>query len=175
MDNFIGEIRLFAGNYAPVDWALCNGQMLSIANYNALFALFGTTWGGDGVNDFGVPDLRGRVPIHYGQGTGLQNYPLATSTGQETVALTTSTLPSHTHAWQASAAQATALSPSNSVLATVASGQTLYELASTYSKPWAAPSDTVGTTGGNQAHANMMPFLVLNFIVALTGIFPSRN
>lgn len=168
---FIGDISMVGFNFAPVGWALCDGQLLSIAQYSALFALIGTTYGGDGVSTFAVPDLRGRIPIHQFQGPGLSPRTIGGSDGSETVTLITSQLPSHTHAPLAAAAS-TSPSPANAVWGAVSSGLP-------YSAD-AAPSlamnaQTVGVAGGGQAHTNLQPALCVNFIIALEGVFPSQG
>lgn len=177
---FIGEIRLFAGNFAPVGWAFCNGQSQSIAQNTALFALIGTIYGGDGQNTFNLPDLRGRVPISQGQGAGLSNYSIGQVAGAETVTLTTGQLPVHTHTLNATTATGSATTPGPTVmLATpVEAGvnTSLYVVPGTSTvnqAPMAAQS--IGTAGGSQPHENMMPYQALNYIIALEGIFPSRN
>lgn len=175
MDAFTGEIRLFAGNYAPVDWSLCDGHAVPLSQYQALFALFGTLYGGDGVNTFGLPDLRGRVPIHFGTGPGLTNRPLASAGGAEDVTLSIANLPVHNHAWMANSAVASLATPAGNVLANVGTGNTLYETDATFNNAIAAPVNTLGYAGGNQPHENMMPFMALSFIVALQGIFPTQN
>ncbi|MFV5212944.1 phage tail protein [Azonexus caeni] len=175
MDAFVGEIRLFAGNYAPVNWSMCFGQTVPISQYQVLFSLFGTIYGGDGVQTLGLPDLRGRVPIHFGTGTGLTPRLLGSASGTETVTVLTANLPQHNHAWMANTDLASLPSPNGNVLANVGAGNTLYETQATFDKPVAAPSDTLSMEGGNQAHANMMPYMALSFIVALQGEYPSRN
>ena len=169
MEPFVGEIRMFAGNFAPRGWAFCDGQLLSIPTNDALFSLFGTIYGGDGRTTFGLPDLRGRVPIGMGQGSGLSNRQLGTKLGEETVALSGSNWPSHTHGWEASNAAA---QNSNPVGAAVASPtQNIYS----DQAPNAQMANGITATGGGQGHQNEQPFLCVNFIVSLFGIYPSRN
>lgn len=177
---FIGEIRLFGGSFAPASWAFCDGQLLSIIENTALFSLLGTVYGGDGQNTFALPDLRGRVPLHQGQGPGLSTYTIGQVAGVETVTLQTSQMPQHSHALNATTATGSATTPGSSVmLATpVEAGvnTSLYVVPGTSTvnqAPMAAQS--IGTTGGTQPHENMMPFQSLNYIIALFGIFPSRN
>ena len=167
---YIGEIRLFAGNFAPVNWALCQGQLMSIADNTTLFALIGTTYGGDGQQTYALPDLRGRVPVHQGQGAGLSPYQLGQKGGAESVTLTTAQLPGHTHTLRASTAAAAGTSPAGAVLAatTVAS----YD---TSGAATAMASGAVGSTGSGLPHENMAPTLALNYIIALYGVFPSQN
>ena len=160
---FIGEIRIFAGNFPPQGWAFCDGALQSIANNTTLFTLIGSTYGGDGVNTFGLPDLRGRVPLHVGGGLVL-----AQQGGLEAVTLTTNQIPSHNHVPLAQSGLGTSASPLNGVWARSGLGQ--------YSS--AAPSvvmngNALGNSGGSQPHANLMPFTGLNFIISLFGIFPS--
>lgn len=170
-DPFIGEIRLFAGNFAPRDWAFCEGQLLPISQNNALFSLLGTTYGGDGQTTFGLPDLRGRLPIHAGSGPGLTARQLGSKGGQETVTVRLDQLPSHTHPLQASRDVAHKADPVNNVPGQSPSTHLYYEAAPVL----ALHPDGINATGGGQAHPNMVPFLCLNFIIALVGIYPSRN
>ena len=167
MDAFLGEIRIFGGNFAPVGWALCQGQLLSIAQNTALFSILGTTYGGNGIETFGLPDLRSRVPLGWGQGPGLTLYNEGDTGGVESVALTDAQLPAHTHTAAGSSQARTTSSPSGAVPA----GGGYYTAAPNVSL---SPS-AIGATGGNQPHENRQPFLALNFIIALQGIFPSRS
>ena len=176
MDSFLGQITLFAGNFPPRFWAFCNGQLLPIAQNQALFSILGTTYGGNGVVTFALPDLRGRVPISAGQGPGLTDYLLGQSGGQENVTLLSSNIPSHTHAatLNATAGAANTLSPGGAVLAVGAQGNA-YATGSPALTAMSASAATVGNSGGNQPHPNMQPYLALNFIIALQGIFPARS
>jgi microcystin-dependent protein len=165
-EPFIGEIVLFAGNFAPRGWALCNGQLLPIAQNTALFSILGTTYGGNGQTTFALPDLRGRAAIHSGQGPGLENYELGQSGGEETVTLNVNQLAPHQHAQPATSAEETTNRPTNAVPAK--------------GGVYAGASD--GTTmapttvsGSGQPHDNRSPYLTVNFIIALEGVFPSRN
>lgn len=168
---FIGEIRLFAGNFAPRSYAFCDGQLVPIAQYDALFNLIGTTYGGDGETTFALPDLRGRVPVHQGTGPGSSTVTIGEMSGVETVTLTSNTLPAHTHALLATDAPAGATAgPAGNVLATASAP--LYA-AGASDEPMAAAA--VGASGGSQPHDNMAPFLCIHFIIALEGVFPSRN
>ncbi|HEX2913784.1 MAG TPA: tail fiber protein [Chloroflexia bacterium] len=172
-EPFIGEIRMFAGNFAPVGWALCNGQLLSIAQYDALFSLIGTIYGGDGQQTFGVPDLQGRAPVHQGQNlaTGT-TYPLGQMGGVETVTLLSTQLPQHTHAQAVSSSAGDSTSPQNNVPAASTANDKLY----TSSGPNTTLLNTlVSAVGGNQPHDNMGPSLTINFIIALEGIYPPQN
>ena len=164
---YIGEIRIFAGNFAPLGWAFCNGALLPISGYDALFNLIGTTYGGDGQNTFALPNLQSRVPLHQGPG-----FVMGQLGGSETVTLTTNQIPSHTHFPQAHGGGAG--NPVNSPAGNVWSGWT----GGGYSNQApAAPMNAaaIGGTGGSQPHDNMMPFLAVNFIISLFGIFPSQG
>jgi microcystin-dependent protein len=167
-DPFIAEIKMFAGNFAPRGWAFCDGQTLSIAQNTALFSLVGTTYGGDGVTTFKLPDLRGRVPIHQGQGPGLSPYVLGEVSGSESITLTTANLPAHSHPANSTQAQASGTRPAGAVPA--AGGA--YNTASDGST---MNNGFIGNTGANQPFDNHQPSLCVNFIIALEGIFPSRN
>jgi microcystin-dependent protein len=169
---YVGEIRMFAGNFAPAGWALCNGQLMAIADNPTLFQLIGTTYGGDGMSTFQLPDLRGRLPVHQGAGPGLSSYTLADSAGVESVTLTAAQMPSHTHTARARAGAGTSDVPANRV--------------------WAAPSEPsarlyaggaadlsmnpalIQPAGGGQPHDNVAPFQAIYFIISLLGIFPSQ-
>ena len=163
---FIGEIRMFAGNFAPAGWAFCNGALMPIDQNDALFNLIGTTYGGDGQTTFALPDLQSRVPVHVGPG-----FSLAQSSGSESVTLTTSQIPSHSHAPQCFSNPGNLSSPAGGVWASTAP-TTLYDNA----PPSGAMSPAaLGSAGGSQPHDNMVPFLVVNFILSLFGIFPSQT
>ena len=168
--TFVGEIRMFGGNFAPQGWAFCNGQLLSIGDNDILFNLIGTTYGGDGQNTFALPDLRGRVPIHQGNGAGLQSRPMGTTGGSETVTLTLAQMPAHAHSLNASPTAASAAAGPGGVLA--ASTTQIYGAGTP-----ATPMDGAEVTpvGGNQPHQNMAPFQAVNFIISLYGIYPSQN
>ena len=162
---YIGEIRIFAGNYAPQGWAFCDGSLLSISEFDTLFNLIGTTYGGDGQTTFALPDLRGRIPVHQGAG-----FVLGQSGGAEAVTLTTAQLPAHTHLPQAQSTPATSRAPGGNVWAVTAA--TRYSPA-----PLASTLDAgaIQAAGGGQPHDNLMPGLCVNFIISLFGIFPSQN
>jgi microcystin-dependent protein len=164
---YLGEIRLFASNFAPDGWALCNGQLLPISQNTALFSVIGTTYGGDGQTTFALPDFQDRVPIHQGEGLGLSPYVIGQSGGAATVTLTTAQLPTHVHPIGASSATATTGTPAGGALA-IASAE-LYGVASNMG---AMGSQLVG---GGQPHDNVQPFLGVNFIIALQGIYPSQS
>ena len=165
-EPFLAEIKIFSFNYAPSGWALCNGQLLPINQNQALFALLGTTYGGNGQTTFALPNFRGRAPVHFaGEVT------LGQSGGAESHTLTQNEMPAHAHPINASAASPNVTTPSNAYLSTFASD-------SAYSAPNSANSSMSGTTtatGGTQPHNNMQPYLVLNFCIALQGIFTSQN
>lgn len=173
-EPYIGEIHLFAGNFAPQGYAFCDGQSLPISQFDAVFALLGTTYGGDGQTSFNLPDLRGRLPVHQGQGPGLPPFTMGQSGGSETVTLTGQQLPVHSHSANATTQGGATSSPQNAILAATTSGNELY------AAPGAGPTvqlvgSTINPAGGNQPHDNMMPYLAINFIIALEGLFPPRN
>jgi len=163
---YVGEIRMFGGNFAPVGWAFCDGQLLAISENETLFNLIGTTYGGDGQQTFAVPDLRGRVPIHQGGGRIIGQIE-----GAEQVTLTPQQMPAHTHSLFASADQASPLAlPAGSVLASNAQTP-LYDVNSTQN----LSASAIGSAGASQPHDNMAPYLCVNFIISLFGIFPSPS
>ena len=176
---FIAEIVMFAGNFAPRGWAFCQGQILSISQNTALFSLLGTTYGGNGQTTFALPDLRGRVPVGTGQGPGLSNISLGEVAGEANHTLITQEIPAHDHLVGANTSPANTANPTGNSLAVgqvTVSGAT--ELASMYVS--ANPNvnlnaATGGLAGGSQPHNNMQPYLGMNYIIALQGIFPSRN
>jgi microcystin-dependent protein len=162
---FLGEIRIVSFNFAPRNWALCNGQLLPINQNQALFALMGTMYGGNGQTTFGLPDLRGRTPIHVGNG-----FTQGERAGEENHTLLLSELPAHTHTANARNTAANTDVPTNNLPA-----QTPIDMYANSVQPVVMAPQMVGNTGGSQPHNNMQPYLVLNFCVALTGIFPSQN
>ncbi len=169
---YVGEIRIFAGNFAPAGWMLCQGQLIPISEYETLFNLIGTTYGGDGQETFALPDLSSRAPVHQGQGPGIsQNYVIGSNGGVETVTLTTPQMPSHSHTCFASSANAGAVNPTNNILATTNVTKRTY--AAGNSPPSGMAPNSMVITGGSQPHENMQPYLCLNFIISLFGIFPS--
>jgi len=171
MDAFIGEIRLFAGNYAPQDWALCDGSLLRIADYNTLYALLGTTYGGDGATTFALPDLRGRVPVSFGQLTGGSIYVQGQKLGEETHTLTEGELAAHSHLLMGANAAGTLDLPGGNLLANAAA----YCTAPTDGTVAAMNNNSLSSAGGSLAHDNVMPFMVLNYIICINnGIFPDR-
>jgi microcystin-dependent protein len=170
-EPFVGEIRMFAGNFAPRGWAFCDGQLLAVSQNDALFSLLGTIYGGDGRITFGLPDLRGRIPIHAGHGPGLSERRLGAKGGAEKVTLTVNQLPSHNHQLKASSELAQQASAQGNVLAR----NPTFDLFRVPSPPASLSSSSVTNVGGSQSHTNLMPFLCVNFIIALFGIYPSRH
>lgn len=160
---YVGEIRIFAGNFAPAGWNLCEGQLLPISEYETLFNLIGTTYGGDGESTFGLPDLRGRIPLHFGNG-----YVMAETGGAEEITLTVQQIPQHNHPWLATAATATNSSPVGNALA---QGTAAFYDNGTPSTPMA--SGMISPVGGSQPHENRQPYICINYIISLFGIFPS--
>ena len=180
MDPFLGQITLFPYNFAPFGWALCEGQILPIQQYSALFALLGTQFGGNGTSNFALPDLRGRAPNGQGQGPGLSQSDMGEMVGQETVTLTGSTIPAHTHSFPAFATAATTSAPAGAALAQGhGSGRGGGFAVNTYTAPGSAvslsASQVTAAPGGGNPHNNLQPFLTLNWCIALSGIFPSRS
>jgi len=173
-EAFMSEIRIFAGTFAPRSWALCNGQMLKVNNFQALYSLLGTIYGGDGRTTFALPDLRGRAPIHWGSGPGLTPRRIAQRIGEETVTLRMDQIPAHNHPMQASTDENNR-SPAVGNVPGNFSPNLFYNPGTNPSKIYDFSSDAVGYTGGSEAHDNEMPFLVLNFIICIQGTYPSRN
>lgn len=167
---YIGEIRMFAGNFPPSGWMFCEGQLLAISDYDTLFNLIGTTYGGDGMDTFALPDLRGRVPLHGGTGPGLSNRQLAETGGVETVTLTTNQMPAHTHAVLASNDVANSSYTAANGVPGNTSGTAVYGLMGT---PGPMTANALAAAGGSQPHTNMAPYLCVNFIISLFGIYPS--
>ena len=193
MDPFIGQIIMFVGNFAPRGWALCEGQLLPIAQYTALFSLIGTIYGGDGRTTFALPDLRGRVPVSQGRGPGLSDYNIGSRGGTEQVTLSITQIPSHNHLI-AGGGDGAKLSTERAVRKTPIAGDipavttTKSGLADVEVKSFgpenansvnagtaSSGGGTIGNTGGNMGHTNVQPFLTVSYIIALQGIFPSRN
>ena len=173
MDPFVAEIRIFTGNFPPVGWAFCNGQLMPISQNTALFSLLGTTYGGNGTTNFALPNLQGCVPMHPGQGPGLSNHLLGETGGASTVTLLSSQLPVHTHVPACTSGPGSTGSPANAVWAGAGRGRPPFYAASAPNASLSAPA--VGVAGGNQPHNNMSPYLGLNFIIALQGVFPARG
>jgi len=173
-EPFVGEIRMFAGNFAPRGWAFCDGQLLAVSQNDALFSLFGTIYGGDGRTTFGIPDMRGRIPLHLGDGPGLSPRREGAKGGSEKVTLTGNQMPSHTHTVRAGNDVANSATLAGKVLAQL----NVTDNDVFYTDPGkSAPliTGTVANTGGSQSHTNLMPTLCVHFIVALFGIYPSRQ
>lgn len=166
-EPFLSEIRIMSFNYAPNGWALCGGQLLPINQNQALFSLLGTTYGGDGRVNFALPDLQGRTPIHMGAG-----HTLGERGGEQGHTLSIAELPTHTHVLNASSTQASTNVPDTNSVLSASNPQNAYAAPS---NPIAMSPQSIANTGGSQAHLNMQPFLVLNFSIALQGIFPSQN
>jgi microcystin-dependent protein len=165
---YVGEIRMFAGNFNPAGWAFCNGALLPISENETLFQLIGTTYGGDGESTFALPDLQSRVPIHMGTGGG-SSFIIGEMGGVESVTLTTQQIPVHNHAFVASKDQAGLTTPPNNILGQIPGGNVY--IAENADTPLNAGS--IGPAGGNQPHDNMQPFLCISFIISLFGLFPS--
>lgn len=173
MDPFIGQIIMFGGNFAPRAWAFCDGQLLPIASNSALFSILGTTYGGDGRTTFGLPDLRGRVAVHPGNGPGLSPYQLGQKGGQENVTLIVNQIPSHHHTVQVNVSGE---DPNTDEIAgnmfTNSEDDTYYSGSAT---DGALGGVVCGNTGGNLPHTNIQPYACVNYIIALQGTYPSRN
>ena len=168
-DSYVGEVRLVGFNYAPLDWAFCNGALLPISQYNILFNLIGTTYGGDGQTNFQLPNLQGRIPIHQGS-NGVTTYTIGQVGGAEKVTIAQAQYPTHTHNLMASANPANSSTAGNS---TVAQGPTAYTTQSPPTTPMNALM--VGSSGGSQPHDNMQPYQVLNWVISLQGIYPPQS
>jgi len=171
VDPFVAEIRIFPFNFAPKGWAFCDGQILPLSQNTALFSLLGTMYGGDGKSNFALPDLQGNVPMHPGQGPGLSLHDLGETGGSDTVTLLQSEMPAHSHTLNASNSDSNDQSPVNELLA---GGLSVV--------PYATPgpvvqmaANTIGVAGGSQPHNNLMPYLTLNFCIALQGVYPPRT
>lgn len=175
---YVGEIRIFAGNFPPAGWAMCDGQLMAIADNDTLFTLIGTTYGGDGQSTFGMPDLRGRAPVHSGTSSG-QTYIVGQSAGVETVTLSSQQMPQHTHSLVSTATPATTNVPTNATIFADIGPAAINNLFAF--KPYDGSNQvtlnatSVSPVGGNQPHDNMQPYLGLNFIISLYGIFPSQS
>jgi len=164
---YVGEIRMFAGNFAPAGWMFCEGQLLPISEYETLFNLIGTTYGGDGQSTFALPDLRGRIPIHFGNG-----FTLAETGGSEEITLTVSQIASHSHPMLATQNQANQTDPANLLAGTLVTNVTCY--GTDAPRTTLSPS-AVSSVGGSQPHTNFQPYLCVDFIISLFGIFPSQT
>lgn len=172
-EPFVAEIRMFAGNFAPRGWAFCDGQLLAVSQNDALFSLIGTIYGGDGRTTFGLPDLRGRLAIHAGSGPGLSPRQLGAKGGSENVTIIANELPGHTHPVRASSQGGTSTSPVGNYPAAVPLTARYQNVGA--GSPGAVPMETTNDVGGSQSHTNLAPALCVNYIIALVGIYPSRN
>ena len=177
---FLGQITMFGGNFAPRGWAFCNGQLLPIAQNDALFTLIGTTYGGDGITTFALPNLQSRLPIHFGQGPGLSAYQMGQAAGVPNVTLTVQQLPAHSHFLDATTVAATSTTIANNLVNATVIGDSnplFYWTPQQGETPAPVPmaQQACGISGGNMPHDNLMPSLCITFIIALQGIFPSRN
>jgi microcystin-dependent protein len=173
MDPFVAEIRIFPFNFAPKGWAFCDGQILPLSQNTALFSLLGTTYGGDGKSNFALPDLQGNAPMHPGQGPGLSLHDLGETGGSDTVTLLQSEMPSHSHNMKGDAVSATKKTPDSNAFAKT-SGATPYLPPAGAALVPMSPS-AITPAGGDQPHNNLMPYLTLNFCIALQGVFPPRT
>ncbi len=171
-EPFIAEIRIFAGNFAPRGWAFCNGQLLPVAQNTALFSLIGTTYGGDGRTTTALPNLQGMAPMHPGRGPGLASRRLGQRGGTETVTLSEAQIPSHNHTAEGSTGNANSNDPTNHYLAqSTARGANIYQSGTSN----LVNLEKLQNTGGSQPHNNLQPYLAMNFIIALVGLYPSRS
>lgn len=173
MDPYVGEIKMFAGTYAPVNWAICDGSLMSISENQVLYTLLGTTYGGDGVSTFGIPDLRGRAPVHAGTGAGLPTAVLGQKAGTENSTLTTAQMPAHTHSINAQSAEGNANLPTNNLFADTGATDKDYAAASTANTTMG--NQAIVPVGGNLPYSICQPSLCITFIISLFGIFPSQN
>lgn len=175
MDPFIGEIKIFGGSFAPKGWAFCSGQLLAIRQYTALFSLLGTNYGGDGTTTFGLPNLQGRIPMQAGQGPGLKQRSLGEQGGVRTVTLNQNQMAAHNHAPGCNSGLSNATTPKGNVWSKTGSArQGINNYADTAGTSPALNTQVFANIGGDQPHNNMPPFLVMNYIIALEGIFPQR-
>lgn len=168
---YVGEIRMFAGNFAPAGWMFCDGQLLPISEYETLFQLIGTSYGGDGESTFALPNLSSRMPIHMGQGPGLSSYTLAESGGVEEVTLSTSQIPAHSHSFLTYNATSNSPNPGNNLIGLSTQAEIYYG----DNPGQAMNAGSINPVGSSQPHYNMQPYLVVSFIISLFGIFPSPN
>jgi microcystin-dependent protein len=168
---FVGQIVLYAFDFAPTGWALCQGQLLPISQNTALFSILGTTFGGNGTSNFALPDLRSRIPVHAGQGSGLSNYVLGEQQGTESVTLLTANMPSHGHSAVGTNNPGDSPTPAGNSWATGTGGGNQY--AGTAGSQMSAQA--LGVTGNSQPHNNIMPVLAMNYCIALVGLYPTRN
>jgi microcystin-dependent protein len=175
LNQWIGEITTVSFGFAPVGWAMCNGQILQISQNTALFSLIGTTYGGDGIRTFALPDLRSRVGLHFGQGVGLSPYVLGQVLGFEGITLSIPQIPAHSHPYSPQATDATGNigSPATALWASPSTATSIYRVGGSANVNMSP--QTIGTTGGSQPHENRQPLLALNYVIALSGIYPSRS
>lgn len=172
MTAYVGEIRMFAGNFAPAGWALCQGQQLAISENDVLFQLIGTTYGGDGQSTFNLPNLASRVPVHMGTAPSGNPYVIGEIAGVESVPLTVQQIPAHNHPFTGSTSNGTSTNPGGAVIGgSLSSVQPFIQDSVTD----AMAASAIGPAGGSQAHENIQPYLCINFIISLFGIFPSQN
>ncbi len=173
-DPYVGEIKMFAGNFAPRSYALCNGQLLPISQNTALFSILGTTYGGDGRTTFGLPDLQNRAPLHRGQGAGLTERSLGVRAGESAVTLISSEMPLHNHQMQCNTAAGNTTNPSGATFGVV-NGRGRPALYASQGTVVPMAPQALAPTGGNQPHNNLQPYLCVTFIIALQGVFPPRD
>lgn len=171
---YVGEIRMFGFGRTPINWLACDGSLVSIAEYEVLYQLLGTTYGGDGQNTFALPDLRGRLPLHQGKGNGTSTYVLGQLAGTETVTLTQQQMATHYHTVLATRNAASTGTVSAAVLPGTVSGETVYASDITGGNPFVLAPTTVSIVGGNQAHDNTMPTLTVQFCIATSGVYPTQ-
>jgi len=178
MDQYLGEVRMFAGNFAPKGWQLCNGQLLPIQQYAALFSLIGTFYGGNGTTTFALPNLQSATPLHWGTGPGLSTYVIGETTGIENTTLLQQNLPAHSHLVRAVSATGDQSTPANFYLASgtdAISGDALSNYSDSTTPDVTLNVNSVGIAGSNLPAPVLQPLLAVTFIIALTGVFPSRN
>lgn len=174
-DPFLGEIKLFAGNYAPYGWAFCDGQIMQIAQNTALYSILGARYGGDGKTTFALPNLKARIPLHFGKGPGLTTYALGETFGSEKVALSINQMPAHSHSAIVRAANAgTTNQPENNLFGKIARSN-IYSTPDATLTNMAEGSAALENSGASQLHTNMQPYLTLSFIIALMGLYPIRD
>jgi microcystin-dependent protein len=178
-DQYLGEIRMFAGNFAPNGWSLCNGQLMSISQNSALFSILGTTYGGDGITTFGLPNLQGTVPVHQGTARSGSSYQIGQAAGTENVTLLTTNMPSHNHLVGVTNQPGTQVDPTNALIAETNTGDSRNPITTTLNYAPAPSTGTMAPTavamaGGSVPHSNMQPYLAITFIISLVGIYPSR-
>lgn len=174
-EPYVGEIRLFGFSRVPNGWFACDGSLQPISQYETLFALIGTIYGGDGVSTFAVPDLRSQVPLHWGQGPGLSNYVIGQAAGSESVTLIAQQMPSHTHTMLATTLTASAVTPAATLELGGLNGDAMYVTDISGAAPFSMNPATLGGAGGSQPHDNLMPTLTVQYCIAWAGIFPQQN